>query len=376
MAVVDYPSTTYNDTTPQKRVITDIISLIDPSDAPAINALGGLDGASGKFRFVNGQATRVEWLEDSLIAISDTLNESATVTSTIVTLTVTDGSLYEKGHVLQIASEHLWVSAVTGNVISVTRGAFGSTNATQASLAPVTFIGMARLEGAESDTMGYNALSVNSNWTQIMHREIKVTRTQQQYSKYGIADEMAYQADKAVPELMRLLERDLLINKGGSIGSATTPRKMKGIQGIVTTNLLSGASLAQSQFENAVMSIYKAGGSSRLLAFVAPENYQKVKNWYDVNSLYFRIDRSETQVGMIINSVLTPFGEVALVLDRWATTSEIAIIDPNHAGMLTYYPFTREPLAKTGDYEREQVVGEFTFCLRQQKAHALLTAVS
>jgi len=48
MANLASPMTTYSDTTPQKKVITDYVSLIDPSDAPLIEALGGLDGAAGK----------------------------------------------------------------------------------------------------------------------------------------------------------------------------------------------------------------------------------------------------------------------------------------------------------------------------------------
>jgi hypothetical protein len=63
-------------------------------------------------------------------------------------------------------------------------------------------------------------------------------------------------------------------------------------------------------------------------------------------------------------------------MDRWAPTTMIYIIDPQHAGLLTYDPFAWEDLAKTGDYDRAEVVGEFTFCLRQEKAHALLTNVS
>lgn len=50
MAVFDQMVTTYSDTTPQKRAITDVISLIDPTDTPLIASLGGLDGAASKFR--------------------------------------------------------------------------------------------------------------------------------------------------------------------------------------------------------------------------------------------------------------------------------------------------------------------------------------
>jgi hypothetical protein len=39
MAAADSPYLSYTDTAAQKKVITDVISLIDPSDAPLLNAL-------------------------------------------------------------------------------------------------------------------------------------------------------------------------------------------------------------------------------------------------------------------------------------------------------------------------------------------------
>lgn len=375
MAVIDQPKNTYSDTTPHVRVITDLIALIDPSDAPLVNALGGLDGASGKFRFTGGKGKVVEWLEDSLIPLSDTLNESATITSTIATIKVTDGSLFQPGHVIMVDSEYLWVSSVSTDTLTVTRAAGGSTAATHDSVAAITMVGMARLEGAESNTIALTDVSVGSNFTQIFHQEIKISRTQQQLAQYGISDEMAYQGDKVVPSLMRLIERHLFYNKAASAGSASTPRVMGGLQAFLTTNKVAGTNLTQAMIESAVRLAYEDGGTGPWIAPVAPANMSKIKNFYDATTV-LRVDRTETTVGMNITQIETPFGTVNLVLDRWAPTTIIPLIDAKHAGMMTYYPFTQEPLAKTGDYERSEVVGEFSFCLRQAAAHALLTAVS
>ncbi len=382
MAPFDSPITSYSDTTPHKQVITDVISLIDPVDTPLITALGGLDGASGKFRFANWPSTKVEWLEDTHIAISAAMNESASITSTVTTITITDGTLFEKGHIIQIDSEMLWVSSVdvSNNIVTVTRGTGGSTAATHASTASVLMVGMARLEGADSDAIGFTDRTTGSNVTQIFHQEVKVTRTHSKLSQYGITDELAYQRDKAIPALTRLIERHLLYNKGASAGSATTPRIMGGIQAFVTSNKVSGASLAQSAFENAVLSAYNSGGGGPFIAIVNPANMQKIKNWYDPTATSTNVSVSvpidQREVGMNVNRINTPFGQVDLVMDRWVPTTIIPILDVKHCGLLTYDPLGWEPLAKTGDYNREQVVGEFTFCLRQEKAHALLTAVS
>lgn len=312
--------------------------------------------------------------EDTLIGLTGTLNGS--ITSTATTITAADGDNFEEGHIVLIDSEYMWVSSVNNSteVLTVTR-AFQGSSASHADSAAITIVGMARLEGAVSDDIAFTDRTTNSNFTQILHQEVKVSRTQGQIAQYGISDEMAYQGNKAIPSLMRLLERHFFYNTAAKAGSASTPRAMGGYQAFVTTNKVSGATLAQSQFENAVMSAYTAGGSGPWQAYCAPANLQKVKNFYD-SSNFLRVDRTENTAGMVIERILTPYGEVDLVLDRWAKTTEIPLIDPKHAGFLTLYPFTQEGLAKTGDFELSEVVGEFTLALRQDKAHAMLTNVS
>ncbi len=375
MANTASPITTYSDTTPQKRVITDVISLIDPSDAPLIDALGGLDGAASKFRFANDPGTTMEWLEDTLIGLTGTLNGS--IASNTTALTLTDSLNVQPGHIVRIDSEDMWVSAVVQStkVATVTRN-FGGTQASHADSAAFQVIGMARLEGASSDAIGFTSLGVGSNYTQIFHQEVKVSRSQQQRSQYGIADELAYQADKIIPQKMREIEQHIIQFQGAAkAGSATTPRTMGGIKAFATTNKVSGATLAQSQFESLTKLIYAAGGDATLLAVLSPTNMAKVKNFYD-SSAFLNIQRSETTVGMKITQIETPYATVNLLMDRWAQDTVIPILSMSHVGLSTYYPFTQEPLAKDGDYERAEVVGEFTLCMRQNAAHGLLTAVS
>jgi len=368
------PATTYSDTTPHKRVITDYISLLDPSDAPMVMRLGGLDGASAKFQFVNEPSTVVEWLEDTLIGLAGELNGS--ITSVVTTITLAESGNFQEGHVVLVDAEQMWVSSVNNatDVLTVTRN-FDGTQATHADSATVTVVGIARLEGAESDDIYFTDRTVGSNYTQIFHQEVKVSRSQRMIAQYGISDEMLYQQNKVVPSQMRLMEKNFYYSTAAKAGSATTPRRMGGWKAFITDNLVSGASLSQAAFENAVKAAYDDGGSGPWLAFCSSTNLQKVKNFYDQSS-FLRIDRTEDTVGMVIEAVLTPYGRVELVLDRWALDAQIPIIDPKHAGFLTYYPFTSEPLAKGGDYDKSEVVGEYTLCIRQDKAHAALTGVS
>jgi len=370
---LDGPITSYSDTTPLKRVITDYVSLIDPSDAPAVEALGGLDGAMSKFRFVNWPSTACEWLEDTLADLTDSLNGS--ITSNATTITVADASLFQEGNILLIDAEQMWVSSVATatEVLTVTRN-YSGTQASHSDTVAVEVIGIARLEGAESDDLAFTDRTVGSNYTQIFHQEVKVSRTQAAISQYGIADEFSYQANKAVPQLMRLIEKQ--VYRGArKPGSATTPRAFGGLGTFVTDNTVSaGGAVVQADFEDALEAAYTDGGKPGL-ALVSPANMQVIKNFYD-SSLFLRVERAENVAGVKIDRVLTPFGEIDLLMDRWAPSGSIFILDPAHVGFATYFPFTQEPLAKTGDYERGQVVGEFTLCVRMDKAHAVISAIS
>ena len=194
-----------------------------------------------------------------------------------------------------------------------------------------------------------------------------------------MGDQMQYESAKSIPEMMRLIERTLQYGKR-SAGSTTTPRMMGGYQEFITTNKASGAnisvaSLAPGVIEDAVELIYNAGGSGDFLAIVNPATYQKIKNAYDSSS-FVRYPPEQTQFGTLVDRIITPFGNVSFVIDRWQLSTLIPIMKLDNVGMLTLRPWQVEDLAKTGDAEKKQLIGEFSFCMKLEKSHALLTAVS
>ena len=376
MANVAPPYSTYVNTAENKRVITDYISLLDPSDAPFVEAIGGLDGAASKFRFTN-QGTLVEWIEDTLAPLIGALSGAATA-STATALTVADANMVQPGHILLQGSELMWVSANDSGAITVTRGLGSTTATTLATNNTFAIVGMARLEGDDSDPIGYTDLSTNSNYTQIFHKEVKQTGTAPYQDRWGMGDQMQYESAKSIPEMMRLIERTLQYGKR-SAGSTTTPRMMGGYQEFITTNKASGASinvasLAPGIIEDAVELIYNAGGSGDFLAIVNPATYQTIKNAYDSSS-FVRYPPEQTQFGTLVDRIITPFGNVSFVIDRWQLSTLIPIMKLDNVGMLTLRPWQVEDLAKTGDAEKKQLIGEFSFCMKLEKSHALLTSV-
>lgn len=384
MANLASPYSSYSDTSApytQKRIVEDYIAMLDPSDAPLVDLIGGLDGGSSKFQFT-GKGKVVEWLEDTLApltgAMSVTGNGSTVATTSVTALTVADGNMLQPGHILLVGSELMWVSEVTpsSGAITVTRAIAGTSVASFASTAAFSVVGMARLEGDDSDSIGYTDVTGNSNYTQIFHKELKLTGTAMAIDEYGYSDPYQYQAAKSIPEMMRLIERALFYQKSGSAGSSTTPRYMGGLQAFISTdNYASGATLSVAKIEDTVELAYNAGGGGDYVALVAPSTYQVVKNLYD-SSAFVRYAPEQSTFGTLVDKIITPFGNVTFVIDRWCPSTLIPILKTENVGMVTLRPWQVEDLAKSGDYEKTQLVGEFTLAMRLAKSHALLTAVS
>ena len=193
-----------------------------------------------------------------------------------------------------------------------------------------------------------------------------------------MTDQMQYESAKSIPEMMRLIERQLQYGKR-SAGSTTAPRMMGGYQEFITTNKASGSGISVATacvaaIEDAVELIYNAGGGGDFLAIVNPATYQLIKNAYD-SSAYVRYAPEQNRFGTLVDRIVTPFGDVSFVIDRWQLSSLIPIMKLDNVGMLTLRPWQVEDLAKTGDAEKKQLIGEFTFCMKLEKSHALLTSV-
>ena len=146
--------TSYSNTVPQKRTVTDRIIMADPYDITTITALG-LDNSS-KFAFVNAPGRTYEWLEDAYPAVSDACNEAdlTNVTTTTV-ITVTTPNLFHVGDVVQLDSELVWVASIASTELTVVRAFGGTTNVTHTTASVAYIRYNARLEGAANTASPY-----------------------------------------------------------------------------------------------------------------------------------------------------------------------------------------------------------------------------
>ena len=265
MAVLDQPKTSYSDTTAQARVISDVIQMVDPRDTPLIAKLG-LDGAREKFKIqLNGH--KVELLEDELDPLEDAL-DGALDNSATTSIGVDDASKFQDGHIILIDSEKMVVKSAdaTGNTVDVYGRGFGSTAAaSHTDNSVVTIIGMARLEGDDADYGPIVDMTAPYNYTSIFQKAVQVSGTQQVISQYGIDDEFMYQANKAVPHLLRLAERQAFYGERDA-GSGSAPRSMGGLSTFITDNTVdAGGGITKADVDALMEEITMDGGVPRFI---------------------------------------------------------------------------------------------------------------
>lgn len=365
MSVYDSPKTSYSDTTNQVRIISDVINLIDPVDTPLLDALGGLDAGRSKLT-IRGNGTKIEWLEDDYFPTAGAMG-SSTISTNGTTLTVSDGSVFKAGDVILVDSEYMWVSAVSGEDLTVTR-TFGGTNATHDSGSTVSIVTQARLEGATAAFDSLVDITAPYNYTSIFQKGLKITGTEMVVDEYGYGDVWAYQANKAMKEMFRKVEQSIF-HGIRAVGTATTPRGFGGLGTFITGNSVNaGGAIAKSDIDNLMEAIMLDGGMPDLLV-MHPSVANDLRALLDSSS-FVRVDQMNTEFGMrAITSVNTQYGSLRLLEDRFCPLAKSYILDSSKIGLYTLRPFGWRELGRTGDFDAAELVGELSLAVANDSAH-------
>jgi len=88
--------------------------------------------------------------------------------------------------------------------------------------------------------------------------------------------------------------------------------------------------------------------------------------------------RAENIGGIMIKSLMHPItGQIVqVVVDRHTPSGYMYFLDTRYVGYISIDPFFYEDLAKTGDFETGETVGEYGFVCAYNKAHSILSGYS
>jgi hypothetical protein len=228
----------------------------------------------------------------------------------------------------------------------------------------------AAVEGAAATYSDLTQPSRRLNITQVISQTFRVSGTERAVDVAGMSDPLDYQAAKALRQWKNNLEYALVrgVMASGSSGSA---RQMAGLQSVITshyTNRNSGTSLSETEFNSMVSESWDDVGSDSVfdLVLVPFGLKQKISTFTAGSTRY--VDASDKRLTRPV-MVYESDGGVHRIMAHKDVSSAAATPGPNFIGIKEdkfriAYLKDREPkrenLAKDGDRDNGQIVGEAT----------------
>jgi hypothetical protein len=358
--------------------VADLVSIVSPYETPLLDHLG--DAARP------ATSTYHEWLEDELLPNTDAVDDAAIEhPSADVTFGVANADRFRVGDQVQPigSGELMLVTAVGANTITVVRAYGGTTAAAIANQQALHILGNAALEGDEAPPNRFTNRTRKGNWTQIFTAAVRVSGSDMAVRKLSVADELDYQKQERLRELLRDLESTVIngITPGANAqGSDSVRRTMKGIIPFIATNVFAPTDagfpdetdLTEEQLNLALRRIWEVS-SSRVDTIVV-NGYQKRRINGFITSSARKYGPGDVAYRDLVSVYESDFGVCRVVLCRSMPADSVLLLDSSRVDVLPLAgrSFQYKPLASTGDFEAGELIGEYTLELRNQNAHGII----
>ena len=361
--------------------VSDLIGIISPYETPLLDALGD--------PMREATSTHHEWLEDELLPNKDAINDSTySDPSTDTDFVVDNGSRFRVGDQIQVegSEELMLVTGINSNTLTVVRGYAGTTAEDLADNQVINILGNAALEGADKPGARFTNRSRYGNYTQIFTATVEVSGTDMSASQLGLSDEMDYQKQERLRELLRDLE-NTVVNSGEPAsnpeGSGSVRRSMKGVIQHLSTNVFhtgdagfpTGTGLDEDKINYVLRQIW--ANSNGNVDLIVVGGFQKRKiNAFSANSRTY--GANDTTFTDMISIYESDFGVCRIVTTRWMPQDAALLLDSSRINVLPLAGrnFHFKPLASSGDYECGELIGEYTVELKNEAAHGLIRDLS
>lgn len=258
----------------------------------------------------------------------------------------------------------------------------------------------ARGEGWRHDLRGNTQPKFQWNTRQILQTGQQITRSQELYKDYGIGDPYAYYLAKAIGggqvgglytsgdlafKLMHIHYNGIRFRSPNTIqmgdmaggyefflrqhwvdrGQAAHYRDTVNMPNIKD---FGNKPLTRKGVVDLFVNIFEQGGTPRTLV-VNSWTMRKITSWFEG---LVKSDRSETEGGIVIKTLVTEFGDMNLMYDRWMPAGRMDLMDESKLGICTQDPFKSKELPSDGDYRASELVGEYGYGLKEPNHHGMM----
>ena len=361
--------------------VADLVGIVSPYETPLLDALGD--------PLREATSTHHEWLEDELLPNKDAVNDSTFTDPDVDTQFVVDnGSRFRAGDQIQIegSRELMLVSGVSTNTLTVIRGYAGTMAENLADNQAINILGNAALEGDDKPGVRFTNRRRCGNYTQIFTATVEVSGTDVAARQLGLADEMDYQKQERLRELIRDME-NTVINGGQPAsspqGGDMVRRTMKGVVQHLATNVFrtgdsgfpSGADIDEAKINYVLRKIWAGSNGNIDLIVVGGFQKRKINSFVSASRSYAAGDTKFTD---LVNVYESDFGVCRIVTTRWLPQDTVLLLDSSRIAVLPLAgrSFHFKPLASAGDYECGELIGEYTMELKNEAAHGIIRGLS
>lgn len=366
--------------------VSDIIGLVSPFETPLLDLLGDPKAAA--------TSTIHEWLEDALLPNTDSVNQTSfSPNATDATaITVANGSRFRAGDQVRPEGlrEVMLVTAVAGNVLTVVRRYGNTTGGALSNGLKLYILGNAAVEGDDRPAVRFTDRVRKRNYTQIFTAGVEVSGSMMAARTHGVGDELDYQKQERLRELLRDLE-NVVINgvapTATQQGSSSVRRTMNGVIPLMATNQFvpgqggmpsgggGGNGLTEPLLNAALKAIWEQSAGRVDTIVVAGAQKRKI-NEFLVNARLY--DGGDTSFQSRVGVYESDFGVCRVVLSRWVPADHLLLLDSSRLSVLPMAgrSFHYKPLASTGDAESGMLVGEYTLEMKNENAHGLIRGLS
>lgn len=355
--------------------IGDIVGIVSPYETPLLDHLGDPQRSA--------TSTVHQWLEDQLLPNADVIDDGSIGSPTSETsFEVANGGRFRVGDQVQAegSSEVMFVTGIASDTLTIVRGYGGTTAEAIADGQVLRILGNAALEGDDAPTARFTNRVRQSNVTQIFTAGLEVSGSQLAAKQAAIADELDYQKQERLRELMRDLE-NCVINgvapTADSQGSATVRRTMRGIIPSIKTNVdnAGGAAFTESMLNANLRAVWEQSNGGVDTILVGGLQKRAINGFIASSRGY---DDQSTRFRDMVGVYESDFGICRIVLSRWVPSDTVVLLDSSRVDVLPLSgrSFQYKPLSADGDRERGQVIGEYTLELRNELAHGVINNLS
>jgi hypothetical protein len=254
------------------------------------------------------------------------------------------------------------------------------------------------IEGADAGTFTGSKTGMVLNYTQLFEETAQVSSTAKATKFHGRADEMDFQVMKRGRELKRDIEAAFVgLGQAKAEGNNTdTARLLGGVASLINAATTTAAGGAGNPLTEALVlttheKVYNEGGDPTQL-MVSPYHSTIVANFAYVDPTAGTASRTrDASEARLVNKVEIydgPFGELAVVTNRWIRGSkamdtvnsetdagEAFLLEVDRWAVPELQPMMTEELAKTGHSEKKLVSCELTLMHENSKASGRISGL-